>query len=212
MSARHRLRLAGPAGRRVAVLIFAIRHGQTDWNVAERLQGTKDIALNAAGRAQATANGERLAHLLGSSASGFDYVASPLTRTRQTMELVRHAMNLDPQGYRTDDRLIELSFGDWEGRTLEEVARTDRGSVRARKGDKWHFLPPGEGAESYAMLAERVGEWLATVERPTVCVCHGGVIRSFFHLVGHLAGGEAAVADVPQDRVLRIDDAGARWL
>lgn len=194
------------------MLIYAVRHGQTDWNVTERLQGTKDIALNAVGRAQARRNGEALAALLGASADGFDYVASPLGRTRETMELLRRAMRLDPEDYRTDDRLIELSFGDWEGRTLDEVALTDRESVRRRKGDKWGFLPPGEGAESYAMLAERVQGWLATVERPTVCVCHGGVIRSFFHLVDGLPGAEAAVADVPQDRILRLGDNGTEWL
>ena len=194
------------------MLIYAIRHGQTDWNVAERLQGTRDISLNEVGREQAIGNGRKLAALLGPAAREFDYVSSPLTRTRQTMELVRGALNLDPQDYRTDDLLIELSFGDWEGRTLEEVARTDRRGVRARKGDKWSFLPPGAGAESYAMLAARVADWLETVERQTVCVCHGGVIRSFLHLVGHLSGSEAAVAGVPQDRILRIDDTGTSWL
>ncbi len=194
------------------MLIYVIRHGQTDWNVAERLQGSRDIELNAVGRAQATGNGEKLAALLGRSADGFDYVASPLKRTRETMELVRAAMMLEPTGYRTDDRLIELSFGDWEGRTLEEIALTDRPSVRRRKGDKWGFLPPGEGAESYEMLARRVGGWLATARQPTVCVCHGGIIRCLFHLVAGLSGAEAAAADVPQDRILKIEDASARWL
>ena len=194
------------------MLIYAIRHGQTDWNVSERLQGAKDIPLNETGRAQATGNGKRLAGILGKSAGDFDYVSSPLLRTRETMELVRGAMALDPHAYRTDDRLIELSFGDWEGHTLEELARTERELVRARKGDKWGFLPPGNRAESYEMLAERVDGWLASVRRPSVCVCHGGIIRSFFHLIGGLSGSEAAVADVPQDRILRMDDTGVAWV
>lgn len=194
------------------MLIYAIRHGQTDWNVSERLQGAQDIPLNATGRAQAASNGRHLAQVLGEQAPRFDFVASPLTRTRQTMELVRAALGLVPTDFRTDDRLIELSFGTWEGRTLDEVAETEPERVREREQDKWAFLPPGERAESYAMLARRVDGWLRSVERDTVCICHGGVLRSLFYLVAGVPGDEAAIVDTPQDRILKIENGRLDWL
>lgn len=119
-----------------------IRHGQTDWNAIRRLQGQKDIPLNDFGRQQAVGNGKLLAHLLGEQATDFDYVASPLGRTRETMELMRAAMGLDPLAYRTDDRLIEVSFGDWEGQTLPELKKEFPDRVKARKANKWDFIPP----------------------------------------------------------------------
>lgn len=105
------------------MLVYVIRHGQTDWNAIRRLQGQKDIPLNDFGREQAVGNGKVLAQILGASAEEFDYVASPLGRTRETMELMRGAMGLDPLAYRTDDRLVEVSFGDWEGQTLPELKK-----------------------------------------------------------------------------------------
>lgn len=194
------------------MLIYVIRHGQTDWNVSGRLQGSQDIALNAVGRKQAAGNGKALGKLLGGQASDFDFVASPLSRTRETMEIVRTAMGLDPFDYRIDDRLIELSFGSWEGLTLDEVARSEPERVHEREDNKWEFLPPGPDAESYEILAWRVGAWLKSVERETVCVSHGGIIRSLFYLVGGMTGDEAAMADTPQDRILRLDDGGLTWL
>ena len=137
------------------MLIYLIRHGQTDWNAEGRLQGQKDIGLNENGRRQASDNGRRLAEELGDSAVTFDYVASPLGRTRETMERVRAAMGLDPHGYRTDPRLIELSFGDWEGSTIPELQRVMPERVEARARHKWDFIPPGQDAESYEILAHR---------------------------------------------------------
>jgi len=194
------------------VLAYVIRHGQTDWNVDERLQGSKDIPLNETGRRQARGNGDMLGDILGETVAEFDYVASPLWRTRETMELVRQQMALSPEGYRTDERLIELSFGDWEGLTLGEIATKEASLVAARERNKWAFLPPGESAESYEILSRRIAGWLASIERQTVCVCHGGVIRCLFKLVGGLSGHDAALLDVPQDRILKIDDGGIRWL
>lgn len=194
------------------MLIYVIRHGQTDWNVSGRLQGSQDIGLNTVGRRQAKANGEALALLVGDKASDFDFVASPLSRTRATMEIVREAMGLDPFAYRTDNRLIELSFGAWEGLTLEEVAIDEPERVHEREENKWEFLPPGKDAESYEILSWRVGAWLKSVDRQTVCVAHGGIMRCLFFLVGGMTGEEAAVADTPQDRILRLDDSGLAWL
>ncbi|MAM12192.1 MAG: histidine phosphatase family protein [Rhizobiaceae bacterium] len=189
------------------MLIYAIRHGQTDWNAEFRLQGQKDIPLNDTGRGQARDNGARLAEILGDDSRLYDFVSSPLSRTRETMERARAAMGLTPELYRTDDRLKELSFGDWEGRTLEEVAGFSPALLHEREKDKWAFVPPGADAESYEILSWRIGAWLKDVVGPTVCVCHGGVIRSFFRIVGGVSTAEAAELPIPQDSVLRIDPA-----
>ncbi|WP_117190741.1 histidine phosphatase family protein [Rhizobium terrae] len=186
------------------MLIYMIRHGQTDWNAEGRLQGQKDIPLNALGRSQATRNGERLRDMIGTS-EDFTFIASPLSRTRETMERLRSAMGLDPLAYRTDERLVELSFGDWEGHTLEEISRLSPDRLAARALEKWSFIPPGEAAESYEILCWRIGAWLQSLQGPTVCISHGGVIRSLFRLIGNIEEEEAAAAPTPQDRILKID-------
>ncbi|MHB0953039.1 MAG: histidine phosphatase family protein [Allorhizobium sp.] len=196
------------------MLIYLIRHGQTDWNAEGRLQGQQDIPLNDLGRSQARRNGERLATELRDRAAEFDYVASPLGRTRETMELLRTAMGLDPAAYRIEPRLMELSFGDWQGSTLAELQRETPERVEARATEKWDFIPPGEAAESYEILSWRVGSWLTSVDRPTVCVSHGGVVRSVFRLIGNWSKEDACEMNVPQDRILKIDRDGGSvgWL
>ena len=186
-------------------ILYVIRHGQTDWNAERRLQGQKDIDLNAIGREQARQNGIDLREILSFENQPFDFVASPLRRTRETMEIAREAMGLPPKDYRTDERLVEVSFGAWEGFTLKELKATEPERLAERKASKWDFIPPGEDAESYEILSWRVGSWLTSVERPTVCVTHGGVIRSLFRLIGDVAKEEAAEIPIPQDCILKVD-------
>nr|WP_210264442.1 histidine phosphatase family protein [Ensifer adhaerens] len=193
-------------------MIYVIRHGQTDWNAESRLQGQKDIPLNDTGRQQATGNGMALAAILGGDAAQFDFVASPLGRTRETMERLRRAMGLDPTLYRTDDRLKEVSFGDWEGFTLPELKRSVPERIAERRKVKWDFIPPGDDAESYEILSWRIAAWLKDVNRPTVCVSHGGVIRALFKLFGEMDEDEAASAAIPQDRLLRIAGNTIGWI
>lgn len=194
------------------MLIYVIRHGQTDWNAESRLQGQKDIPLNDTGRQQATGNGLALAAILGADAEQFDFVASPLGRTRETMERLRRAMGLDPTLYRTDDRLKEVSFGDWEGFTLPELKRSVPERIAERRKVKWDFIPPGDDAESYEILSWRIAAWLKDVNGPTVCVSHGGVIRALFKLFGEMDEDEAASAAIPQDRLLRIAGNTIGWI
>ena len=187
------------------MLIYVIRHGQTDWNAERRLQGQKDIPLNAIGREQARQNGIDLAEILKIEAIPFDFVASPLGRTRATMEIMRAAMKLPAEDYRTDERLVEVSFGDWEGHTVKELKATVRDRITERNLNKWDFIPPGEDAESYEIMSWRVASWLNSVEWPTVCVTHGGVIRSLFRTIADVPKHEAAEGEIPQDRILKIE-------
>ena len=135
-------------------------------------------------------------------------------RTRETMERIRTAMGLDPTAYRLDERLKELSFGDWEGFTTAEIKAVDRESIRERSRQKWGFIPPGADAESYEILSWRIGAWLASVKQQTVAVAHGGVVRSLFRIVGNIDEDEAANMPIHQDRIVGIDTDKneIRWL
>lgn len=103
--------------------IYYLRHGETEWNALGRLQGTRDIPLNARGRGQAVQAGLILADLLkrdGKDKTALPYVSSPLGRARQTMELARGKLELPVADYALDDRLREIGYGAWEGLTLAE--------------------------------------------------------------------------------------------
>jgi probable phosphoglycerate mutase len=192
----------------VPTLVF-VRHGETDWNVEGRLQGQRDIPLNAKGRGQAKRNGETIRDQI-PEATGFDFVSSPLSRTRETMEILRSAMGLDPAGYEVDSRLLEITFGELEGLTYRDIERASPGWARARHADKWNYLPPG--GESYHMLSVRIIGWVETLERPAVVVAHGGVGRV---LRAHLLGLDrlATVSeDFPQDRIFLWRDGAGEWL
>ncbi|WP_421981735.1 histidine phosphatase family protein [Roseibium sp.] len=184
-----------------AFLVF-VRHGQTDWNREGRMQGHRDIPLNETGRGQAARNGERLRVFLeqeGLDPDGLDFVSSPLGRTRSTMELVRAGLGLPAQDYRLEQRVAELTFGDWEGFTFEDLADGEQELLLQRRADKWRFVPPR--GESYEMLSERVGAWLKTVSKPTVVVSHGGVFRVVRGLLEGLESIHVPKLDAPQDKV-----------
>ena len=176
-------------------LFYFVRHGETDWNAEGRLQGQRDIPLNDVGRVQAEEVGTILARLA-ERPEDLAYVASPLSRTRETMELMRLRLGLHHASYRQDDRLKELSFGAWEGLTWPEVELKNPKLAAARIADKWNVAPP-EG-ESYEMLAGRVAPFVATMERPCVVVSHGGVGRALMALVGGMAREKAAEVYVRQ--------------
>ena len=195
--------------------IYLIRHGQTGWNAENRLQGQTDRPLNDIGEAQAFENGRTLRRHLSRPAASYDFVASPLLRTCQTMRLLRRGLGLPEDDFRTDERLKELSFGDWEGFTFEELEERDPGVSDRRDADKWNYVPPGDQAESYEDLLARVRPFfdeVVTEEQPTICVAHGGILRCAFRIFGGLSEDEAATMPVPQDRLTLIENGDIRWL
>ncbi len=179
--------------------IYYIRHGETDWNVAGRLQGRHDVPLNARGRAQAAHCGDILRDLFARTARSpaeLDYVSSPLGRARETMELARPPIGLAPDGYRVESRLAEISFGAWEGFTIAQLHTQDPQRIAAREHDKWHFVPPG--GESYESVSGRMRDWCENLSRDTVAVAHGGTARGLIAHLGIAKPAAAPLIDIAQ--------------
>ena len=156
--------LEEPEAKRIP-LVF-IRHGETEWNRELRYQGQKDVPLNDHGRRQAERNGRTIAGIL--ATGEWQLVSSPLGRAMETMQLVLAAAGQPHRAFSTDPVLKEVNYGDWEGLTLTEIGERFPEEAAAREADKWGYVPPN--GESYAMLAARVADWLATLGGPTFVV------------------------------------------
>ena len=92
------------------ITIYFVRHGQTTWNAARRIQGQLESDLSDLGRSQAAGNGKRLKEIR-PDIDTLPFVASPLRRCRNTMEIIRGELGTDVENYTTDDRLKEIHFG-----------------------------------------------------------------------------------------------------
>ncbi len=185
--------------------IFLVRHGETDWNLAGRLQGGRDIPLNDLGREQAAAAGRVVAEMH-PAPERLIYVASPLSRTAGTMAILRATLGLRPDDFARDARFVEISYGRWEGFTWPELRRRDPAAVALRDADPWHFLPPG--GENYEMLMARVMAGVGTLADDTVLVTHGGVVRAILHAMAGMPKADAAELPVRQGAVYVVGDGG----
>lgn len=186
-------------------MIYLLRHGETLWNVAGRLQGQSDSPLTWRGIEQARVLGEillRQPHVNGATA----LVSSPQGRAWQTAAIVAEVLGRDPKSMAFDDRLKELDFGDWTGMTSEEVAVAYPEHWARREADKWHVRPPG--GESYADVASRARSWLAEQDdsRARIVVCHGLLGRILRGLYGGLPTEMIFTLDEPQSALFRLND------
>ena len=177
-------------------MIYLVRHGETEWNRAGRMQGQLDSPLTERGQAQARAVGETLAELT-NGANGLALVASPLERTMATATIIAEA--LGSLNIATDARLMEMSWGEWDGLTHAEIEVRNPGELARRKAGCWDHLPPG--GESYANTALRVAGFLADVDpnRPLIVVSHGGTGRVVRGLYGKLSRDDMINLEEPQD-------------
>lgn len=183
--------------------LYYVRHGQTDWNAEQRFQGSLDIPLNDTGREQARQNGIKLKNALG-TADGFSFIASPLSRARETMEIIRREMGLPVTEYVTDERLIETSYGNFEGRTQAEIKAENRELYYERKNNMWTFRP--KGGESHADAVARVQDWYTSLEprRKYLVAGHGAVGRVMRHVVLGLSPAEVSRFVFPQNEVFHF--------
>jgi broad specificity phosphatase PhoE len=191
--------------------LYYIRHGETDWNARGRLQGVQDVPLNELGWRQSLHAGGILADLFtrgGLSKNALTFVASPLGRARQTMELVRGALDLPLSGYAVDDRLSEIAYGEWEGSTLAQAQARDPDLFARRQAAKWTVSPPG--GESYVSVQARMSDWYRDLKADTVAVAHGGTARALMVALGLETPETAADLLIEQGAVYRFGDGELR--
>lgn len=191
----------------VAGTIYLVRHGETEWNREERIQGHLDSPLTPKGRHQARAAGRLLGRLIEDPAALALY-ASPLGRARQTADIVADALGLGAQPWRHDERLKEITWGDWDGRTHAEIEARWPGGLDRREARHWTAVPPG--GESYAMLASRVESWLKSLSghECRVLVAHGTLGRVLRGLYLGLSNVETLALDEPQNALFRLARGG----
>jgi phosphoserine phosphatase len=194
------------------VRLLLARHGESTWNAERRFQGSTDIALSARGRAQA----EALARGLRGYRVRAAYV-SPFRRARETAELALKGTSVPLVVL---EELRELSLGQWEGCTVDEI--------RAQDGDPYvawlrapHDCPP-PGSEPLPVVSDRVR---AAVDRiaaahpgrdDVLVVAHGGVISVYAcHLLGcsfnrlwRLRVDNASLTVVRPPRLVSLNETG----
>ncbi|MGH0000979.1 histidine phosphatase family protein [Pseudovibrio ascidiaceicola] len=202
-----------PLAKTTPTPLLYVRHGQTDWNLEGRMQGGQDIPLNDTGRKQARRNGMVMKDFLpdlGKTADDFIFVSSPMIRARETMEILRKEMGLDPHDYKVDERLREITFGNVEGMTVPEMMVERPEVVRMRREDKWGYVHP-EG-ESYKMVSDRIFEWMSEQKDPMIIVAHGVVMRVLRGLLCGYAPAEIPDLETPQDQFLLWRDGSEAWI
>jgi alpha-ribazole phosphatase len=164
--------------------LLLVRHAEPTPDVRGRCYGTLDVELSADGREQAAALGDALRD------EPIDLVvSSPRLRAVQTAAALGRPVEVD-------DRLCELDFGDFEGRTYEELERDEPELFRAWMSSPTTVRFPN--GESYADLRARATAALADVRARAECavvVTHGGVIRA----------GLAAWLELPDHAIFRLD-------
>ena len=153
-------------------LIGFIRHGRTVWNETGRIQGHTDTVLSPRGR-------EEVGHWrLPARFSTWHCFCSPRRRTHETAGLLGAT---EPS---TATALIEMDWGEWEGKTLQDLRAELGDHMIMNESMGLDFRPTG--GESPRDVCARLERWIAEINSPdvlpAVAFCHKGVIRSALSL------------------------------
>ena len=180
-------------------MLYIVRHGQTDWNLADRVQGQYDISLNNTGRAQAHRVAEKVEPL------HLEYIiTSNLCRAAETAQIIGDKLHITID---YDARLREYDFGKLTGWKRTEI---DPSMVQL-----FFTNPTKFGAERLEDAFMRVGNFLKDVDfnKNTLVVTHGGVInfimcylegKNNFHAHSYL--DKCLNVHIDNSAVLRVKD------
>jgi len=184
-------------------VIYLCRHGQTFHNREGRMQGQTESDLTPLGRAQAAAMGDLLLDLIQRDPpADWRIIASPLRRARDTAETIGARLGL-PVAF--EDRLMEISVGDWSNRLRDEVKQENPALL---SDPEWAFKSPN--GETYEAIMARISGWLAEQapepERKLIVVSHGIAGWMLRGAYGGLPREQVISLDTPQDAIFRLSN------
>ncbi len=160
---------------------FLLRHGESEGNRKRMIQGHVDMPLTDIGREHARAAGSFFAR------GGLDHIiASPLSRARETAEIVAGSCGMGPESVELRDSLKELDTGIFSGLTVEEIRSQFPDDWEAFKHRSWEAVPSAERLQELLVRAadtwERMIEAANAGSRRILAVSHGGLIQWLFKL------------------------------
>jgi len=173
--------------------VYFVRHGQTVWNVENKICGATDIALTAKGHEQAVETGKKI---LEQGIKADEIIYSPLVRAKDT---ALHISEMTGIPAREEPRLKEQNFGKYES-----TARNGEEFAEAKK----QFITRYEGGESMLHLAQRIYNLLDEIkedDKTYIMVAHNGiarVVQSYFY---EMTNDEYAAFGVDNCAVIRYD-------
>lgn len=182
-------------------MIYLVRHGQTEFNLVKRAQGSLDSELTDLGVEQAGRVGLLLKQLT-HGADPLRLIASPQGRAHRTARIIREVMEYR-HPIQLDERLREVAMGQWDGKTYAEIEAGWPG-VSAKDGHWFFDSPDGERLDD---MQGRLSDWLEEARAApgvTIAVSHGVAGRILRGLVANLPCNEALTLPVPQDAVFRL--------
>ncbi len=179
--------------------LYIVRHGQTEWNVAQRMQGRMDSPLTDLGRTQAQANGKLL-----QQAGGVEQLwVSPSGRTAETANLLNSHLraNIDYV-----DALMERDCGLWSGLTITEIEQDYPSDWQARGQNAYAHRPPqGENLHDMLLRVKDFLEDLFVVEWASVgLVTHGVMSKVILKYFLDLSELQCVSLRHPNDLVYRL--------
>lgn len=181
--------------------LYLVRHGETDWNAENRIQGRVDRHLNEQGREQARRVGQKLQELKPAA-----IYTSPLLRAHQTAEIIASfhncSLNFDPN-------LQEAAYGDVEGMLHHEYKLRYKAELEKSMGLPYEELQHFKVVQGAESRAEIVGRVLPSLQRIAAAhggetifvVTHGFVMRT---LVGYFQKIDDREIHVPNLGVLKL--------
>ena len=172
---------------------YFVRHGQTVWNVENKICGATDIELTDFGHEQAIKTGQKIKE---EGIKADEILYSPLVRAAET---ARHISEITGIPARMEPRLIEQNFGKWES--------TPRNGADFKLA-KAQFVCNYEGGESMLKLAQRIYNLLDDIkaeDKTYILVAHNGIARVIHSYFNDMTNEEYAAWGVQNCEVVRYD-------
>jgi phosphoserine phosphatase len=186
------------------MIVFVARHGETTWNLEGRYQGRLQSTLSPLGERQGLALGNAMLH---EKPRIGRIVSSPLVRCTSTAQFAADLLGLTVE---TDERLIEIGHGDWQGRLRDEIMKSE-----PENWYKWKNKPTEIVFSSGDSMQKVVERWYDFASQrfsvPTLVVTHDAVVRSAIVLAQGRSIDDMWSIKMENAAYARFDAAGDAW-